>query len=969
MLQIHLFGHLRLLVNQQSHRFATLPKTAPLLAYLLLHRDTAVPRDHLAFLLWDDVPENEARANLRRHLHDLRRALPPKSDQPWVISDGKTLQWNPAAPWWLDVAAFEQLCQDTTRLAEAITLYTGDLLTDLYEDWLAAERERLRTLYFATISGLITREQARGDLAQAIVYARQLLNHDPLREDVVRNLIVMRHESGDRAGAMQLYQQFKERLAEELGVAPMPETTTVYEAITANQPLLSYHHNQRPPTPSPLQPTFTSPVTTPSPPHNLPAQLTSFVGRHEELTQVCQLIGTAATRLLTITGPGGTGKTRLALAAAHWLWQHQPDQFPDGVFFVGLSAVTNPGHVATAVAETVGAWETADRPLSDSLKEHLHTKQLLLLIDNFEHLLAAAPLVSDLLTAVPGLRILVTSQANLHLYGETEFPLAPLSLPDLNNLPPITGLMQYTAIALFVERLRAVYLGFTLTPENAHTVVEICACLDGMPLALELAAARGKLFTPVAMLAQLNNRLRFLNSQARNLPARHQTLRATIDWSYYLLEPAEQQMFGRLSLFVSSFTAEAALAVCPDIMAGETAVLDVISSLTDKNMIRFYLPGNGAPRFRLLQTLREYALEKLAQTPAEADTRYRYAAYYTTLTEQAEAGLRQGDQQSWLQRMRLEDPNVMAALEWLYAHLDDPENGRLATRLITAHERFWSLQGRFREARLWFARALTCRHLLPLAEQVKLLNKAGVIAQHQGDYTAAAVLHDEALTLARQEEDTELLANTLHYLGFAAGRQGRYEEARDLLHESLSLSQELPDTLPQITTLLNNLAIVYRRLKAYDQAIVALEKALALKRQLNDRLGLPAVLGNLSQLVAFQGDYVQARAYAQESLELRLASQDRPGMLVSLGQMADLALETGQDARATTLLAASLALRQHMSLPMTDHVQAETDAELAQLRLRLSEATYAAAWAAGEGMTLEEAVTFALAKPNPAGGL
>jgi predicted ATPase len=733
------------------------------------------------------------------------------------------------------------------------------------------------------------------------------------------------------------------------------------------------------------------------PPHNLPARLTRFIGREEELSQICHLVGgdnpgaeSAVTRLLTITGPGGTGKTRLALETAVWLCQNQPKQFPDGLFFVGLAAVTNLDHVVTAVAETVGVQEPSGQPpgrsLLQNLSDQLRPKRLLLLLDNFEHLLDAAPLVSDLLTAVPGLHILVTSQAVLHLYGEYEFPLSPLPLADLDHLPPAAELLKVPAIALFVERLQAARHDFKLTDGNARPVAEICACLDGMPLALELAAARGKLFTPEAMLGQLHSRLHFLSGQARNLPARHQTLRAALDWSYHLLTETEQIFFAALSLFAGSFGFTAVESLFnPDLLEDSLTqrrggaevkgigasfvglhhqdAAELLASLVDKNMLR-QLPDEGdEPRFRMLQTLREYGLEKVGQmeTAVQLRLRQQFAAVYVVWTEQAEQGLRSGDQNSWLKRLRLEDANIMAAQEWLFAHADMTPNGLLAARLVATQERYWSLQGRFSEARSWFTQALNYRHLLPADEQVKLINKAGVIAQHQGDYAAAAILHESALNLARQEENPELMANTLHYLGFAAGRQGRYEEARGLLEESLALNQELPDTLPQITTTLNNLAIVLRRLEAYDEAIAILEKALALKREINDQLGIPAVLGNLSQLLSFKGHFAQALAYAKEGLALRQQFQDRPGILVSLSQMADMAIETGQDGRGIRLLAASLTHRQRMNLALTAHVQAETEAEIASLRTRLGDETFAAEWAVGATMSVDEAVAYALA--------
>jgi non-specific serine/threonine protein kinase len=388
----------------------------------------------------------------------------------------------------------------------------------------------------------------------------------------------------------------------------------------------------------------------------------------------------------------------------------------------------------------------------------------------------------------------------------------------------------------------------------------------------------------------------------------------------------------------------------------------LIYSLVDKNIIRS-LPDSptAETRFRLLQTLREYGLEKLEQSPASNEIRQRYALYYLAFTRQAEEGLRAGEQAFWLARLREEDANIMAALAWLAAHLDDPEKGRLAARLVSSLERFWSLQGRFGEAHTWYGRVLPLAHLLPADEQIKLLNKAGVIAQHMGDYATAAVYHTTALSLARQTSEPLALAQTLHYLGFAAGRQGEYDEARTLLEESLACYRLLPgDQTAAITTLLNNLSIVYRRQGQIKQAVAVLTEALALKRQLNDQIGLPAVLGNLGQLLAAQGDVAQATAYVREGLQIRRALQDQPGLLTSIEQMADLFWQGGRFLPALTLFAATAHQRQIMHLPLTAQVQMEREEILAKLRAATGDAAYTAVWATRERISLDTAVQLAL---------
>lgn len=964
MLYIHLFGYLRLLVDGEPYRFRGLPKTTFLLAYLLLNRHTAVSREHLAFVLWDDVSEEEARANLRRHLHDLTQRLPKGED--WVLRDMKTVQWNPAAPVWLDIAEFEALCQDTNRLTEAIALYTGDLLQASYEEWINAERERYQVLFLSTLAGLMVRERDRGDLFQAMIYARQLLSQDPLREDVVREYMLMRHASGDRAGAIQLYQQFKERLAEELGVEPMVETAELFEQLSNSQsPVVLSQTMQAQPVPEKASTT---------PPHNLPARLTSFVGREEELAQVCHLIGSAGSsiRLLTITGPGGTGKTRLALEAGNWLWKNYPEQFPDGVYFIALAALYSPDRILAVINETLAFQVNPNLSDLDNLKNGLQEKKLLLVIDNFEHVLEMAEVLADVLSAEPGLRLLVTSQAPLHLYGEHEYPLAPLPLPDSKDLPLPAELLNFAAVHLFVDRLQAVQPQFRLTGENSRPVVEICRCLDGMPLALELAAARGKLFTPAAMLAQLSRRLRFLTSQARNRSSRHQTLRATIDWSYSLLTTAEQTLFAGTALFAGPFTAEAAQAIFGEnsrshdstdlVYISAEEVSDLLYSLADRSMLRALPVENvEAPSFRMLQTLREYGLEKLGQIEAADCYFQQYTDYYVNLAELGNAGMQSAEQSVWIQKLKKEANNFIVALDWLLANQDKTQNKVLFARMVKALARFWILQGWVREIVEWSKLALSSLSYLTPSLQVGLLNEYGNAMQVSGDYTNAEATHREALRLARETGEQSLIAHTLHFLAYAAGWQGRYEDAKALFHECLPLYRQLSDVTPiQLTRLLNNLSIVHKRLGEYEASINLLQESLDIKREIDDQLGLPASMANLGNLLILQGKADAAIDLIYEALERRRNILDRQGMLYSINQMAGLAVALGQYGRAATLYAAADAAHQQMALSRATDSEMDKQQNMEIIGRHLSQEVVAESQAVGASLSLEEACEFAL---------
>src|SRR5215204_4636370 len=394
--------------------------------------------------------------------------------------------------------------------------------------------------------------------------------------------------------------------------------------------------------------------------NNLPLQPTPLVGREKEVAQVCDLLRGEATRLLTLTGPGGTGKTRLALQAAADLLE----DFTDGTFFVQLATLSEAELFLSAVAETLGVRETAEQPLDESLKDYFHERQLLLILDNFEQVLGAAPTVTELLAGAPGLKVLATSRAPLGLYGEHEFPVPPLTLPDLKRPPPLERLTQYEAVGLFVERARALKPDFSITNESAPAVAEICVRLDGLPLAIELAAARIKMLPPKAMLQRLTSRLKLLTGGARDLAERQRTLRATIEWSHALLDEGEQVLFGRLAVFSGGRTLEAIEAICD--AEGDLPVdaFEGVSSLLDKSLLRQEEGSNGEPRFVMLETIHEYARERLKASGESEETRRLHAEYFLALAEEAEPELSGADQLACLERLEAEHDNMRAALAW-----------------------------------------------------------------------------------------------------------------------------------------------------------------------------------------------------------------------------------------------------------------------------------------------------------------
>lgn len=961
MLRIHLFGALRLETDDAPHRFAALPKTLPLLAYLLLHRTAPLPRATVAFTLWPDLDEESARSNLRRHLYELRRTLPPAPDGcPWVNVDSTTVQWNPAAAYWLDVAAFENACRTPDKLAEVVELYQGDLLPTVDEEWLIFARERLRTAFLTALAQLIEQRRAAGDYVGAIAAAATLLRHEPLREDIVRTLMTLRADSGDLPGALLEYRRFEQELRRELDAPPTAETSAHYDALARRA--VSQDALRHPAAAvSSAPPASPSPATTapPTPPrHNLPAQLTSFVGRAQELADIRVLLGRsqAPVRLLTLVGPGGSGKTRLALEAAARLLEE--GIFADGVFFAPLAALTDPGEVVGALAAALNVAEQGSGERKDRLLAHLHTRRLLLVLDNFEHVDAAAPLIAELLAAAPGVGFLVTSRVALRIYGEQEYPVAPLPLPDLDDLPAYERLAHIPSIELFIIRSRAVNPAYTLRPEDAAIIAEICVRLDGLPLAIELAAARSKLYPPAALLARLNNRLAFLENRARNAEQRHQTLRATLDWSYRLMGAAEQKLLARLAVFARSFTAEAAETVCSD---AALDVLDALGALCDHSMVQPTQTERGV-RFVMLTTMHEYADQLLDNADRQA-LQQRHAAYYADFAQQAGRQLYGAQQVLWLTAIREEEDNLRAALRWAFSADADAAHVQLGMRIARGLARYWQVSGRVAEGRSWFDQAVALLDVAPTTDQVEVLGQAGLFAQLQGEHAAALSFQERALTLARTTGDAALLAYALYTLGSSFGRAGDAQRAAELLAECLALRRRLYPgivTDAQMALTLNNLAVSYVNTGKLEEAEALYTESLAMKRRNDDKFGIAAALVNLGDLALRRGDYARAAHFTRESLELRAALDDQLGMTRALDQMAELASLRKEYLRAATMFAAATAAFARLHARRTAHVAIEMDVYLASIQKEMTPESYQHAVQMGQRMTLDEAVRFAL---------
>ena len=729
--------------------------------------------------------------------------------------------------------------------------------------------------------------------------------------------------------------------------------------------------------------------------NNLPLQPTPLLGREREVAEIADLLRRDDLRLLTLTGTGGTGKTRLALQAAAELI----DEYEDGVFFVALTPISAPGLVASAVAGALSVGESAGRSLEEDLKDYLSNKELLLVLDNFEQVVDAAPMVGELLSTCRGLEVQVTSRTPLRVYGEHEYPVRPLELPDPEHLPPIETLGQYEAIRLFTERARAANATFSLTNENASAVAEICARLDGLPLAIELAAARTRLLSPQAICSRLSDPLKLLTGGARDLPERQRTLRGAIAWSYALLDEGEQILFAKLAVFSGGCALDAAEAICDPDGDSSVDILDGLSSLLDKSLLRQEVGEGGEPRFVMLETIREFARERLQLSGNAARTRKLHAAYFLALAEQGESKLRGPEEAMWLERLDVEHDNMRAVLAWT---LEAGET-ELGLRLAGALWRFWYARGHYHEGRRWLEETLA-RDGGASAARVKALEAVGWLADDQGDIDRAVAAaeeglqisartnipsrvtasflrmlgsaayvrgdhgqatqhYQESLALSREARDERSVASSLLRLGNVSSDQGDHESAKEFYEEGLALSRKLDDQALLASALIS-VGAEFLLQGDHERGAMLNEEAAELYRASGNTGGLQYTLDNLGWAALMRGDLQQAESLHQESLELSRQLGDTLVAAEALDGLACSASARGQAERVARLFGAAEALRETVGYQQEPRELALREPYLAAARPRLSETAWNAAWGKGRRLSFEEAIAYALEKTS-----
>jgi predicted ATPase/class 3 adenylate cyclase len=733
-------------------------------------------------------------------------------------------------------------------------------------------------------------------------------------------------------------------------------------------------------------------------PTNLPQQPTALIGRDEEIARLRDLLAQESTRLITLTGPGGVGKTRLALAAA----ADSLETFPDGIFLVTLAGVGTAALLMPEIAAVLGVREGGGLSLEESVLAYLGGKRLLLVLDNLEQLQPfenAASTIATLLDAAPAVTIMATSRAPLRIRAEQEWPVSPLLTPapgvEVDGEAALAELAASPAVALFVERARAARPAWRLTTANATDVAEIARRLDGLPLAIELAAARIRVLTPGEILRRLGGALDLLEARSGDRPDRQQTLRAAIAWSHELLRFEDQVAFRRLGVFSGGFTLEAAEQVLAETPDPWIDPLDAISVLVEQSLIRTEEDSLGETRYRMLETVRAFALEELSRSGEDNAVRAAHARWVDAFARDADTHVLGPDSGAWLSRYEREHDNFRAAIAWAIEH--DP--GDLGLRVPESLWRFWELRGHYTEARGWLERALAASPDAPAPLRALALEGLGNIVYRQGDLKAAAIALEESVAIWRSLNDPRKLAATLSNLGSVVEIQGDLDRAQALHEEALSIARPIGNPLP-VATALNNLALVHWGKGDLERATMLLEESVAIKRQIGNQVGLAHSLNNLGILALDTGDPERAIAYLEETLAIDRELGNPTGIADSLGNLAGLIAPTGNVARAAALDAealeirrdlsdrlsvahsldsiaatasragfpgvgarlygASERLREELGAPIPPSERARYETGLDMTRSALGDEAYETAWAGGRALSLDEAISEAL---------
>ncbi|MAT99808.1 MAG: hypothetical protein CL608_21925 [Anaerolineaceae bacterium] len=912
-LHISLLGEFSLVFQGKPVSSLSGDRPISLLAYLLLHRQTAVSRQHLAFTLWPDSSDSQARANLRNLFYTLRQTLPDADT--YLAGDSMTLQWRSDAPLELDVAEFEAALaaaqsaasdvEKQTWLETAVTLYKGDLLPDNYDDWIIPLRETLRHAYLDALHQLMHLLEEAGDYRAAARYGQRLLQSDPLDETAYVQLMRLHAFSGDRAGVRRLYETCVTTLRRELDVEPGPATQAAYEQLLRLE------------APAPSLELEGRPAASQLRPLPLPVPATTFIGREAELAHVAELLAEPTCRLLTIVGPGGIGKTRLALQTAEG---HRPI-FADGVTWVALTGMQTPDHLATAIAEALNYRLRGSTNAELELIPLLAAKELLLVLDNFEHLLPAADFLTRLLSQTTAVKLLITSRQPLELQEEWRFDLGELALPDTLTAE---SLAQNSAVQLFVQSARRVSTAFTPTDNDFPIIVRICQQVDGMPLGIELAASWTRLLSCAEIAAEIEKDLDFLAVSLRNVPPRHRSLRAVFDHSWQMLTPDEQQILLRLSIFQGGFTREAAAQVA-------AANLPQLSALVDRSLVQRTAVG----RYSLHNVIGQYAAERLqANAAAYTETSEHHSRYFLSWLAEQDAALRGAGQKEGLTAVATDLANIRTAWQWAVAQLQtellllaafplfyffelrgllaegeaafslaaekmapavaadhQTETAVCAMQIYQAYQGF--RQGKLAAAETVLRQAVDQLHSLTANTFLSHgLCYLGLVEWSLGHFAAAVACLEKSFSLATEQQDRWGIGTAQVYLGMILHDQGRLDEARQQLTAVQPTLKQVgdPRLMANAWLISGRINLLLGHLSEAEQQLLA---CLETTRETNDPNSITYATHYLGMVKQAQGDLTAARQFIEQSITLFTRFNDLVGRERALVTMGFLEIECG----------------------------------------------------------------------------
>lgn len=972
MLEFRLLGQFDIRLDSKPVEIPSRPAQS-LLAYLLLAPRASHRREKLAGLLWPDSTDANARGYLRKALWQIRRSLPPTEDgNPELISaDDISIAIDPDTNYWFDAEALQAVMPSsvsTDELIDAVSLYQGELLPGFYEDWVALERVRLRSEFEQKMNMLLFRLLQGEQWDRTIHWGERWIAQGEAPEPAYRALMIAHAGEGDMARLADTYERCVRALDEELGIQPSRQTDELYKELQQSDDVVALVERAiHIPRNDALQPSTKQEVETRM--TNIELPLTSFIGRAEETQEIKRLI--SEYRLLTLTGPGGCGKTRLALNVGDSL----VEEFADGVWLVELGTLADAELVPEQTANALKIPERTGQSTTDSLVGHLRDKHSLILIDNCEHLIeATATLIESLLKSCAQLNVLATSREALNIAGEIAWIVPSLALPDPDENESGDDLLSYDAVRLFIERAAGIR-DFDMSESAVETVARICYRLDGIPLAVELAAARLKTLSIEQIANRLDDRFHLLTGGSRTAMPRHQTLRATMDWSYDLLPANEQAMFRQLAVFAGGWTLEGAEGITRpasdsflpnsnEFTLSSSSALNLMTHLMEKSLV--FREGEGeVVRYRMLETVREFGIVKVREVGEELAVRDRHLEMFMRLAEELEP-LLQTDQLLWLDRLESELNNIRSAIDWSMENPDDPVASALR---VQAGLRLMGSLGWFFERHSRGAPLSRLTKLLalspadaPTSWRAKALNTSGFIRLTWGDYPGALQVLKEGLAIAREIQDTENVAWGLSRIGAVLTFQGHYTEASGYLEEGLELAIELGSEAKLIQAwCLNFLGDVRLSRKEYLEAQADYEESVAILRKLQNQSMLAFSARRLGLLALRRGELDEAQSLFEESLLLNQAVNHTQGMAASLAALAGLAVARGSLIRGAQLCGASEGILAATSASLYQSDLNEYERTAASVTARLDDPEISAAWSKGASMSLDECVAYGLA--------